>query len=198
MHNTVDFIFNWKKDSNQQSVEEKNKSNTYVKEWKYRDVMYSFYGIYAMGLLVYYPDIFESTNCTIRLSKNNSGDKLYDYILKNHSKYTELNELKELRDFIEVYDSVGNVIPVWPGANEHRGYKSKCLDLPDIYFKRHFKWTQHLIDEYPEAIIENLHRSSYPDTMKDFLELMKIDGEYQKFLTYVIDKIKYRTSKLMN
>ena len=197
MQNTVDFIFNWKNDSKQLNVEEKNKTNKYVKRWKYKDVMYSFYGIYTIGLLVYYPETFENTDCIIRLRKNNSGDTLYDHVLSNHSKYTKLNNLKELRDFIEVYDSVGNVIPVWPGANEHRGYKSKCLDLPDIYFKRHSKWTQHLINEYPEAIIENLHKSSYPDTMKDFLELMKVTGEYQRFLIYVTDRIKDRTKKLM-
>ena len=40
MQNTVDFIFNWKNDSKQLNVEEKNKTNKYVKRWKYKDVMY--------------------------------------------------------------------------------------------------------------------------------------------------------------
>ena len=88
------------------------------------------------------------------------------------------------------------MIPVWPGANEHRGLKSRCYDLPDIYFKRHYEWTEYLKKKYPEAMIDNLNKSNYPDKMGAFLEFIKREKEYEKFLAYVVEQIEDRTNKL--
>lgn len=38
-----------------------------------------------------------------------------------------------LQKLIDKYETIGNVIPVWPGANVHRG-QFGCYDCPDIYF----------------------------------------------------------------
>ncbi len=36
-------------------------------------------------------------------------------------KCREFNNYQGLQQFIDVYETVGNVIPVWPGGNVHRG-----------------------------------------------------------------------------
>lgn len=47
--------------------------------------------------------------------------------------FLKLNMLKELKDFLSVYNSIGNIIPIWPGGNESRD-KFGCYDLPELYF----------------------------------------------------------------
>ncbi len=47
--------------------------------------------------------------------KLNSRQRLYSatYLLEHFEEYKELNNLKELHDFIRIYESLGNLIPVW-------------------------------------------------------------------------------------
>lgn len=48
--------------------------------------------------------------------KLNSKQRLYSgtYLLEHFEEFKELNNLKELRDFIHIYESLGNLIPVLP------------------------------------------------------------------------------------
>ena len=56
--NTVQDWFNWRTGIKRISVEEQNANNEHVKEWVHKDVLYSFLGIYSIGLWVYYPETF--------------------------------------------------------------------------------------------------------------------------------------------
>lgn len=50
-----------------------------------------------------------------------------------NKEFVLLNNSPELLDFLKLYYSIGNVIPMWPGGNEVRGKKG-IYDLPELFF----------------------------------------------------------------
>lgn len=126
--------------SRSKSVEDLLKKETEKLNWQYVDVLFSFKGIYSLGIKAFYPNMVGTVeNGTILYpfinKKLNSKQRLYSgtYLLEHFEEYKELNNLKELRDFIHIYETLGNLIPVWPGANSHRGVFG-VYDLADLYF----------------------------------------------------------------
>lgn len=60
----------------------------------------------------------------------------YEFILAHYNQLNkDLNKLKEMKEFIEVYQTIGNIIPMWPEGNVHRG-QNQCYDIQDIYFNK--------------------------------------------------------------
>ena len=126
--------------SRSKSVEDLLKKETEKLNWQNVDVLFSFKGIYSLGIKAFYPNMVGTVqNGTILYpiinKKLNSKQRLYSgtYLLEHFEEFKELNNLKELRDFIHIYESLGNLIPVWPGANSHRGVFG-VYDLADLYF----------------------------------------------------------------
>ena len=208
MDNSIDYFFRWKYNlSKEDSVESINsKKNKYINEWEYKDVLYSFMGIYSIGLNLYYPNEFIKTEYTIRPKERPRmrqvsinylvNDYSADKVKERYKKYTELNKLIESVGFIKYYDYPGNVIPIWPGASENRG-KSYCFDIPDIYFKKNKKWVNNLIEYYPNANLDRIINSKYPNNTKDFLDYLNSTTRYKEFLKHVVDIIIER-SKILN
>lgn len=204
---TVKDWFDWR-NKNGSSIEEQNSDNKYIKDWKYKDVLYSFLGIYTIGLWIYYPKEFERTPYTIRpIARKKSNKVSFDYLCPNdksegekykYIKYVELNNLEELKSFIKVYTCAGNVIPVWPGANIHRGM-GYCFDIPDIYFRNPdvIEWTKTLMTINEKAYLDEIMESNYPSYTEKFLDRMsKNKKEYKGFLKHCISIINNRNTKL--
>lgn len=107
--------------------------------WDYTDVLYSFLGVYTIGLNVFNKQNFECTGIIIRPKpRENNRQQAYNYefISAHYNQLNkDLNGLKEMKEFIEVYQTIGNIIPIWPGGNVHRG-QNQCYDIPDIYFNK--------------------------------------------------------------
>lgn len=190
---TVEEYFEWKSNKKEKSLEEKYIMKTRELKWDFTDTLYSFLGIYAIGLKAYYPNKFRCTKFQI---KTETGTNVYcnKYIFNNYKEFEELNKLNELKEFIKNYLTIGNLIPIWPGGNMHRGM-SQCFDLPEIYFNRHNKFTDSLVQVYKNAymgnIIENREKIKFPD-------ILEIDKEkYKKFLKYIVDTIKDRNNSIM-
>lgn len=117
MENSIETFFKWKKDSSGISVEDMcNKDNKIISQWERKDVLYSFIGIYQIGLFVFYPDEYIKTDYTI---KTRTGDFFgLEYLImeekevERFKKYEELNKMIEDSEFIQYIDTPGNVIPI--------------------------------------------------------------------------------------
>lgn len=191
----IDDFFEWRVNG-KYTVEEQtfnDKIYEIMNKWEYKDVLYSFVGIYTIGLWVYYPKDFEATNYTIR-NKDTKKYVTVDFLKDNYKEYGELNSLEELQNFIKLYTSVGNIIPVWPGANVHKG-RSFCFDIPDIYFKKHSKWTNALIKMTDFSFLDGVLNSIYSADTKEFLNIFRNDdgkNKYVFFLKHCTSVIKER------
>ena len=196
--------------SRSKSVEDLLKKETEKLNWQYVDVLFSFKGIYSLGIKAFYPNMVGTVqNGTILYpftnKKLNSKQRLYSgtYLLKHFEEYKELNNLKELRDFIHIYETLGNLIPVWPGANSHRGVFG-VYDLADLYFY------DSKIEELGRLYYKNFHsensvysisrfcfeKSNTPYKLQDFLSMNR--EEYKRFLKHIVEVIKNRNSKLVS
>ena len=177
--------------------------------WERPDVLYSFLGIYVIGLVVYYPDEYEIHESRIIKKGNKAkGSDVYDLNVVNRiikdkhilyekgvlkrQEYLDLNP--QLKQFIKKYFSIGNVIPTWPGANVDRG--CSCMyDIPELYYSKYEIWTRILNEMYknafvddilnPNLVFENNNEVNYVpafwefSSTKDFLENIGCD-KYSK------------------
>ncbi len=196
--------------SRSKSVEDLLKKETEKLNWQNVDVLFSFKGIYSLGTKAFYPNMVGTVqNGTILYpiinKKLNSKQRLYSgtYLLEHFEEFKELNNLKELRDFIHIYESLGNLIPVWPGANSHRGVFG-VYDLADLYFY------DSKIEELGRLYYKNFHsensvysisrfcfeKSNTSYKLQDFLSMNR--EEYKRFLKHIVEVIKNRNSKLVS
>ncbi|KKF56121.1 hypothetical protein AF67_09175 [Streptococcus uberis 6780] len=196
--------------SRSKSVEDLLKKETEKLNWQYVDVLFSFKGIYSLGIKAFYPNMVGTVqNGTILYpiinKKLNSKQRLYSgtYLLEHFEEFKELNNLDELHDFIDIYESLGNLIPVWPGANSHRGVFG-VYDLADLYFY------DSKIEELGRLYYKNFHsensvfsisrfcfeKSNTSYKLQDFLSMNR--EEYKRFLKHIVEVIKNRNSKLVS
>ena len=163
----VEDFFDWKlKDHKfkiKETVEQYNKEKTQKLGWsdekniKKTDVLYSFLLIYQLGLKLTNKNVFDEI---LRQEKDNKkNDRLnqnspnFLHVCSLAPEYKKFNESKELIDFLNVYFSIGNVIPIWPGGNTARGVMG-IYDIPEIFFNVYSDWTKRLIELYPNASLE--------------------------------------------
>lgn len=196
MENNVESFFKWR-NTKGKSIEEMHADFARTMIWERTDVLYSFIGIYQIGLYAFYPEQFERTNSTIRVAETHKffGN---EYLIEEEGgfprfmRFEELNEAIEESGFVELYDSVGNIIPVWPGANYDRGMRSYCFDIPDIYFGYlHPEWFQALKSVCPNGELDAIMNETYSIATKDFLDLMTKEG-YVDFLKHAVGVMKAR------
>lgn len=191
---TVEEIIEWKKNKKEKSLEEKFFNEKEKLGWDETDTLYSFLGIYVIGLRAFYPNNFPRTNFQIR---TDTGSNAYSkiYIFNNYKEFVDLNELEELKNFIKNYLSIGNLIPIWPGGNMHKGM-SQCFDIPEIYFIKHKKITDALIQIYKNSYMENIVENKKQIELTKILKMNK--EEYKEFLEYIVDTIQNRNNEIMD
>lgn len=198
MNNSVEDFFK----SNQKNIENMFSENTEIMKWKNRDVLYSFIGIYQIGIYAFYPSECKKTDYTIRI-KDCSEYKYFSthYLTrmvmekKQFEVYEELNTVIEESRFIEVINSVGNVMPIWPGGNVDKGTKSYCFDIPDIYFYKYPEWFKALTTIYPNAYLDDVIKSEFSIDTVAFLNRMN-RTKFKEFLKHIVKIINTRTEIL--
>jgi hypothetical protein len=202
MNNKVESFFTWKCKPDE-SIEDKNKSNKIISKWEKTDVLYSFVGIYQIGIYVYNPDLCRRTNCVIKSKDSKSGYFDVKYLTEivdgkpRYQKFEELNKKIEESRFIEVIDSPGNIIPIWPGGNVDRGTKAYCFDIPDIYFHNCQRWFLALQLIYPNAYLTGIINNEFSKDTKSFLdEMCENKDKYERFLKHIVDIIENRNKYL--
>ena len=172
---TIDEIFRWKLGSAQckrlsidpvvhRSVEEINKETSKRIGWTdYNDVLYSFLLTYKLGLEIISEDDFN--RCAGEYIKEykekfkscnlNTNSTRFLYYCSKDDAFKSLNGRKEYEDFIKLYFSIGNLIPVWPGGNEARG-KMGVYDMPEIFFGKYIEYTKVLAKQYKETKLDEI------------------------------------------
>lgn len=194
---TVDEWFLWRKQtSKKKSVEKKYESEAMELGWDYTDVLYSFLGIYAIGVWVFYSDKFIRKKYMISDKQQNRNIYSFKYLDEHHSEYEDVNELPELKKFIDNYFSIGNVIPIWPGGNSHRG-QSHCFDIPEIYFNKNKSFAGFLMDKYKNAALSDIINNNMQSETPAFLDKINKDN-YIELLTNIVAVIRKREKALDN
>lgn len=193
LQSVADFFLKERKTVEGDNIDKINKL-----KWECPDVLYSFRGIYAIGIFIYYRYMFLDDVKTDIFLKNNSGtrQRLYSnkFLKEHYSEFKDVNNLPEIKMFLECYYYIGNVIPTWPGANINRGM-AHCYDIPNIYYKRYERFTKLIYGNiYENAFLDCVLGNNKYDTVDKLLKLEKT--EYATFLKYVIGVIKERTNLL--
>ena len=180
-------------------LEEKHQNSSVKLGWDYTDVLYSFLGVYVIGLRVYYPEYFIAKGITIRPINDNKQNAYSKKFFKKHfANYNELNEKISNSGFLDKYSSLGNITPIWPGGNTHKG-QSKCFDIPDLYFKksRVRKCAEAFFSiKNLNCFLELIFEGKYylEKETSDFMKFTK--EEYGEFLKHIVLIIEYREKKL--
>ena len=184
-----------------QSVEKYNEDKINKLKWECPDVLFSFRGVYAIGVFIHYRQLFVENVRTDIIVKDETGvtrQHLYSdkFLSENYPQFSDVNNLPEIKEFLEHYYDIGNIIPTWPGANVNRGM-AHCYDIPNIYYKRHAKFTELIHDKiYSNAFIDEIIENDEYDTVE---KLLKLDpNQYVKFLKYIVKIIKKRNRQLQN
>lgn len=163
--NTVDEMFRWKKNEIRfPTVEDANriwtkkeKDNPHCLDWECTDVLYSFSLMYYLGLNVtnqgHFNYLLEKKREIIKRQSPFSTQFLFE--CSKDEKFQRLNENTVLIEFLQLYFSIGNVIPIWPGGNEARG-KMGIYDIPEIFFNKYPRWTNELVRQYPNAHLDKV------------------------------------------
>ena len=193
---SVSDFFEWRADRNQPSVEDYYSEYTTNLGWEETDVLYSFLGVYVLGLIAFYPDQFRIAK--YRITQNESGNYAYSklFLSTHYGEYSELNDLPELKEFLSMYFDIGNVIPIWKGGNSDKGMHGNCFDNPDIYFKSNINQFKELVRKFPTAYMEDLIISPYEDTPSLLKQMYSSKDEYLTFLRHIIGVISKRTEQL--
>ena len=184
-----------------QSVEKYNEDKINKLKWECPDVLFSFREVYAIGVFIHYRQLFVENVRTDIIVKDETGvtrQHLYSdkFLSENYPQFSDVNNLPEIKEFLEHYYDIGNIIPTWPGANVNRGM-AHCYDIPNIYYKRHAKFTELIYDKiYSNAFIDEIIENDEYDTVE---KLLKLDpNQYVKFLKYIVKIIKKRNRQLQN
>jgi len=172
---SVEDFFNWKLNigdvKTKKSVEEYNREKTDELKWtengndyKKTDVLYSFLLIYQLGLKVTnkeaYIEIYNQEKSKTPKKRLSPNSPAFLHTCSQASEYKEFNESKELTEYLKVYFSIGNVIPIWPGGNVARGSMG-LYDIPEIFFNIYSDWTKRLMELYPNACLDAINAPNF-------------------------------------
>ena len=188
--------FEWRnKAYKKDSVEEMFKHESNKLEWHYTDVLYSFLGIYTIGVWIYAPEHYVNLRRTpYKIFDDKQNIYYFDYLNQHYSKYEKLNEQPELKNFIKKYFSIGNIIPIWPGGNSHRG-QSSCFDIPELYFNMNRISAQVLERVYQNACLNEIVNNDMPNNTPDFLDSMNQEA-YLNLLKSIVTNINRRENTI--
>ena len=197
-----------------ETVEKYNVDKIIKLNWECPDVLFSFRGVYAIGVFIYYRQLFGDnvkTDIKVKDEKGATRQRLYSdkFLSENYPQFSDVNDLPEIKGFLEHYYDIGNIIPTWPGANitmgltvamcvaiTYRGM-AHCYDIPNVYYKRHAKFTKLVYGSiYRSVFIEEILENDKYDTVEKLLKLKP--EQYVKFLEYIVDVIINRNKQLQD
>lgn len=144
---------------NRNSVESENEEIIRGKlEWKsYTDVLYSFLLFYKLGLEIVNQEKFNEIKDNIKKKwgRLNTNSTEFLFLCSRDEAYKDFNNNPLNIEFLELYFTLGNVIPIWPGGNEARG-KMGIYDIPELFFNTYPEWTKELIRQYNNICIDSV------------------------------------------
>ena len=114
----IDFI------DKKKNIEDLFRNRTDKLGWQYTDVLYSFLGIYVLELYAFDKDSRNDKSRKFRRKEDGSRIFVWDttkrlysneYIIKqkHYEDNIGLNQLEELKEFLDEYSSIRNLIPIY-------------------------------------------------------------------------------------
>ncbi len=202
---TAEEMFTWRKQKNKTDVEGYNEKDTCQLGWENTDVLYSFLGIYAIGVYAYNNGkrCFNVTDYLIKEGRKNIYNDKFLRSIQNSAEYNTKDLNNDIKPFLERYSKIGNVYPIWPGGNTAKGNATiGCFDIPELYFARNYEWFKALLRIYKG----NIFFAGYIDkgkpklkkysNLKSFLKTVDTPKKYGEFINSINDTIDYRTAKI--
>lgn len=164
------------------------------------DVLYSFLGIYAIGVWVFNKDkdgLFQIDNNKIRTYRSESREN-YDQVLCSKRFLLELQDRtvngievsdlnNTLEDYTKVYFSVGNLFSMWPGGNVYRGNQNiGLMDIPELFFNRYKNsfWLSKLL-EHPQAALKDVAEEANLERYNSLKNFLKSVNDRKKYVAYI-------------
>jgi hypothetical protein len=199
------------------SLEKDYREETNKLGWgDYTDVLYSFLGVFVVGLKVYcgsdepanLKEILATEMQISAYQKEYSWNFIRTFV-KHYSEkdkdnkikiaVDELKNLKEMESFINVISSIGNVYPIWPGGNKDKGTGTNgCYDIPDIYLNKEDirNYSKHFFNTFcTNNFMENIIDGDYHTLTHD--SILHFDrNKYRNFLIHIHDTICEREEKI--
>lgn len=184
-----------------ESIEKSYKNEIETLGWgEYTDVLYSFLGVFTLGIYIFEKDkskysIGEDNIIRIKGTKQWLGSR--NYVKKFYPDFMKISS--ELQGFANVYTSIGNVVPIWPGGNEFKG-KDRCYDIPDIFFYKYSQmeemYVRHILNkELTDVALTRLVTDSpYIDCIEKVLNYTEKD--YRHFVQHIVDEINKRNEEI--
>lgn len=216
---TVNDIVEWKNDLNRKnwpaSIEVYNYHYTEkCGGYDMTDVLFSFIGVYAIGVWVFNKNIdglFKIEKNKIKTLKE-ENNKCHKQILcskkillrlqnerVNKIYVEDLN--KCLEKFAYIYFNVGNLIPMWPGGNKLKGNQNNgFLDIPELFFRKYSYWYEKL-NEHPQAWLKEMNeqvKNPSFDSLESFLLSIDSPTKYVEYINNAVGIIEDRTKKISN
>lgn len=89
-----------------QSVEKYNEDKINKLKWECPDVLFSFRGVYAIGVFIHYRQLFVENVRTDIIVKDETGvtrQHLYSdkFLSENYPQFSDVNNLPEIKEFLE-------------------------------------------------------------------------------------------------
>lgn len=180
---------------------------------KLTDVLYSFLGIYAIGVWVYNKDnqnckqeLFSISNKIHTLNREGKKQILCSKKFLNDLQDDEINgiNVKNLNEYLEktfvpVYFHAGNLIPMWPGGNTYRGNQNNgFMDIPEIFFHKYPFWFNAL-KQYPNAFLDEMGMQidqSRFESLGSFLESVNGVEKYEQYIEDIVKIINNRSENI--
>lgn len=203
---TVEQMLEWKASKSKESVESKYTDITGDFGWSHTDVLYSFLGIYALGVYAYNKkNLFTVTDYMIK--EEGTGYNIYNLKYLSRIQNDPQYDLKDLNNkiikFISCWSELGNVFPIWPGGNKARGKANiGCFDIPELYFAKEYKWFLALRKIYKDTLFfdgyinRDTPRLKKYKSLESFLQTIDTQEKYDAFLKRICKTIDERTEKL--
>lgn len=197
------------------SVERSNSNEIRKLEWGgYADVLYSFCNILALGIYIQEKNKYKVGNDKrIRLLPDNrqwlaTHKTLQELHSTNNEAIQNLIDKEIIREFAKVYNTIGNVIPIWPGGNEFKGKcfidNVYCYDIPDIFFRKYCEIEKMYIENILKKEITEVALSRFitvtpsPNNVQSISNILEYNSldEYLDFIKHIVDEIQTRNEEL--
>jgi hypothetical protein len=217
---TVEQILEWKCKCKTPDNEWSNSVEEFQKQYTtlcggedVTDVLYSFLGIYAIGVWVFNhkelnSDIFKIDKIRIRV-KNENNEYQYlcskNFLLKiqtNKINNIDVSKLNICIDpYAKLYFKAGNLIPMWPGGNTKKGNQNNgYMDIPELFFKKYYKWFILLMKD-DHAFLEDINKfmiekEKHLVSFTDFIEYVGSENNYKEYIKHIVNVIDKRTKNI--
>lgn len=89
-----------------ETVEKYNVDKIIKLNWECPDVLFSFRGVYAIGVFIYYRQLFGDnvkTDIKVKDEKGATRQRLYSdkFLSENYPQFSDVNDLPEIKGFLE-------------------------------------------------------------------------------------------------